>query len=164
MPEVKHKPILDRGEGNHRRRERLAKIKKGPGTFIYDGEMCVSIWEPTVMLVGRDVAVFNADSMPAMDASGRQIFEKAGSPMRDDKGRPVLGGPPKKTKKKLTTFVVWGVSFPAGEPVEVTDPTLALKLRCLGGFTEIEPGEADPEDIAPKKRGRKPNGTVTAEA
>lgn len=151
-----------RGDGNETRKKRLEKIKKGPGVFVYTGEAVDHEWEPTVLKVGRNVPVFNAHGMPVLDASGRQVFEKQGRIVRDEKGNPVLGGEPKKTTKKIETYSIRGVDFPEGEKIAVSDPSLALKLRCLGFFEEIE--EESAKLPAPKPRGPKAQRLAKAEA
>lgn len=169
-----------RGEGMQRRRDRLAKIKKGPGWFVYTGDAVATEYSPTPLLYGKQVPVLLENGMPAIDGSGRQIFEVAGSAVRDSVGRPMLGGPPKVTRHEIATYKLRGVSFPKGEPVRVDDEDLALKLRCLGKviFEEVEPVQVEeaegdelppePEPVAeaapvplpaveqPKKRGGRP--------
>ena len=146
--------IKDRSEENKSRKLRQAKLERGPGVFVYDGGAFDTAAIPTYLKVGREVPAFDANSMPVVDAAGRQVYERAGALVRDAKGQPVLGGVPELRHIELDVVVVRGVSFPRGEAVEVPDDSLALKLRGMDGFREIEPGE----EPVPKKRGRKPKG------
>lgn len=165
--------ILDRGEGNAKRKERLARQKKGPGVFVYDGSGCDTVWHPTPVLVGKSEALLDSSGMPAIDSSGRQIFKPAGQYKRDKQGKIIMGGVPRVERVPLDVFKLRGVEFPAGVPVRVEDGQLALKLRCMGCFEEVDEAalaDPDPEDLepagdppsdvpaaelAPKKRGRK---------
>lgn len=152
MPEIK-----DRGEGNAKRKERLAKQKKGSGTFVYNGEAVDTEWIPTIKLMGRQVPELNDAGMPVLDGSGRQMFKPAGTPVYDDKGQPMFGGPPKVVTHKIEVFKLRKMEFPAGKPVFVGDSALALKLRCMGCFEEVEHIDEAAKDSpaeAPKKRGR----------
>ena len=147
--------ILDRGEGNAKRKERLARQKKGPGVFAYDGSGFDTEWIPTPRVTGDQEAVLGEDGMPALDGSGRQIFKPAGQFIRDKQGRLVMGGIPKVKRTPIEVFKLRGVSFPAGKEVVVDDPTMALKLRCMPCFEEREMGairvetEPDEEVVAP---------------
>lgn len=143
-------PILKRNRANRNQGLRLAQMKTGPGTFVYDGGHCVVEHEPTIKLVGKKEPVFDSDGAPMVDAQGRLIYKKAGRPALTPEGRPILGGVPKAKRIELSTYKLRGVEFPKGVPVDVDDEDLALKLRCLGAVREIEEGEA----AAPKKRGR----------
>jgi hypothetical protein len=161
--------ILDRGEGNAKRRERLARQKKGPGVFVYNGKAFDTEWHPTPLLVGKDEPVLDSGGYPVLDSSGRQVFKPAGQYKRDSKGHIVMGGVPRVEAKPLPVFVVRGIEFPAGKKVAVDDPSLALKLRCLGMFDEAEADEADDEipahiaaDALKKRPGRKPKAQATA--
>lgn len=151
MP-FKEKPKRD--EENAKRKQRLAKIKRGPGVFVYDGSHYDTNWIPTVKMTGREVPVLDGSGFPVMDGSGRQVYQRAGTPVRDDKGRPVLGGEPKVERIRLETVKIWGVDFPEGVPVEVKDTSLALKLRCLTAFEEIEPKAEEPIEKPKRKPGR----------
>ena len=163
--------IRDRGEGNEKRKDRLAKLKKGPGVFVYDGLGFDVEAIPTVLKIGRNVPVLDSEGMPVVDDSGRQVFEKQGKIVRDSKGQPVLGGVPKIKKTPLDVFEVRGMKFPKGEPVEVKDPSIALKLRCLERFEEVEAievveADGDEFEATPKKRGKpgpKPKSKPEAE-
>ncbi len=126
--------------GHKTREQRLAKLKKGPGVFVYDGKGHDVDYVPTILRTGRKEAMLDAEGAPVVDGSGRQVFQKAGVPVLDDHGKPKLGGPPKIVKKPLDVFDVRGVKFHAGEPIVVDDPSLALKLRCMHVFDEVEPG------------------------
>ncbi len=157
--------IKDRDDENKSRKLRKAKIKRGPGVFVYDGSLIDTEWVPQALRMGKNVAVLDANGMPVLDATGRQIFEKSGAPVRDEKGQPVLGGEPKVVKHPIEVYKLWGVEFPAGKEVVVDDPTLAAKLRGMDGFDEVEgaalevveegtekPAESEPRFF--KKRGR----------
>jgi len=151
--------ILDRDEGNARRKDRLAKQKKGPGVFVYSGEAHDTEWVPTILTVGKRTPVLDDRGLPIVDRSGRQVYERAGAVVQDDKGRPVMGGTPKVKRISLDVLTVRGVAFPAGKKVVVDDHALALKLRCMSHFEEVDADAAEVEakDEAPAKpkRGRK---------
>jgi hypothetical protein len=143
----------------------MAGVKKGPGVFVYDGTQQDTEAVPTPLLKGRNVPVLDGDGVPVVDGAGRQLFERAGDIVRDEKGRPVMGGKPKATKTAMSTLVLWGVEFPAGKTIEVPDAALALKLRCHPCFKELEAVELIECDVdaaqlealgklEPKKRGR----------
>jgi hypothetical protein len=157
--------IRDRSENNKTRKGRLANVKRGPGVFRFLGGIDVA-YVPTYLLHGRKEAVFSANGLPVVDSSGRQVYERSGSIVRDERGQPVLGGEPKRVETPITEIELRGLRFVEGEPVEVTDATLALKLRGMNSFEEIEPGEVIGEPK--RKRGRprkaKPEGeSVDAE-
>ena len=154
---MKAKPSRD--EENKTRKQRLAQVKRGPGVFVYDGTAVDSQWEPTPLRAGKKEPMFADDGMPILDSIGRQQYRKAGELIRGKDGKPIMGGPPKKTTTPIDVRTVWGMDFPAGKAVVVADPVLARKLRCLGCFDEVEEeGEAKaaPAKTAPAKRGRKP--------
>jgi len=138
-----------RGEGNATRRDRLAKLKHGPGVFVYDGGGFDTECIPTPKKHGKKTPVLSDDGMPVLDQSGRQVFERAGTLVRDMSGRPVLGGEPKVNRIPLEVLKVAGIALPTGEPVKVDDATVALKLRCMSLVKEIEPGT----ESEPAKRG-----------
>ncbi len=145
--------MAGRGEGNARRRDRLAKIKKGPGVFVYDGSAMDTESIPTPLLTGRKTPLFDASGLPALDRAGRQIYSSAGEPVRNPlTGAIVMGGVPKLVHHPVAVYTIREHEFPKGEPIEVHDDELALKLRCLSCFTEVE---ADETAEAPKRR-RKP--------
>jgi hypothetical protein len=165
--------ILDRGEGSAKRKERLARQKKGPGVFVYNGKGFDAEWHPTPLLVGKDEPVLDAGGMPVLDAVGRQVFKPAGQYKRDSKGHIVMGGVPRTEKKPIAVFELWGVKFPAGVAVSVEDPALALKLRRLAVFEEVEELEEPVSDELPahvaaaalkKRPGRKPKAAAQIEA
>lgn len=155
----KSRPILrraaeaSRDEDNQTRKQRLADVAKGPGVFVYDGSAVDTIATPTPKLSDGRRPVFNEHGMPVMDRANRQVFEPSGVPLRDADGTPVMGGAPKIERVPIDVRNVWGVSFPKGEEVQVDDPRLARKLRCLPEFGEVVGYEDAPAD-APKKRGR----------
>lgn len=142
-------------EGN--RRERLKQLKKGPGVFVYDGSAVDTEWTPTMLLTTEKEPVFKDDGTPSLDRSGRVIMKPAGQPVYGDDGQPKMGGKPKVKTLSVDVYRLWGVEFPKGEPVKVDSPKLALKLRCMPCFEEVEEG------AAPKKRGR-PKKQEQAEA
>jgi len=145
--------IKDRTDGSMKRKERLARLKHGPGTFAYNGRVSDVAWVPTVKLSGREEPVFDDDGLPRSDSSGRQIYKPAGIPVLDDEGRPVLGGPPKVVLTPMQVFNLRGIDFPAGQPVSVTDPALALKLRGMDCFDELDEGVvAEPYEERPNDR------------
>src|SRR5690348_1242330 len=104
--------ITDRGEGNRKRKDRQAQLKKGPGVFVYDGKALDHSCEPTPLLTSGKQPVFDASGMPVADRSGRQVYERAGQFVRDNKGNLVLGGPPKISTKPIATWTIGGVDFP----------------------------------------------------
>ena len=135
-----------------RHHERLSQVSSAPGTFVYDGSHVAVEHSPTAMRVGKDVPILDADGMPVV-IKGVQQFQPAGQFVRGSDGNPVLGGKPKETRIKLTTKTVFGVEFPEGKPVVVTDRALAQKLRCLSGFSEVEAaGEAEVSSEGEEKR------------
>jgi len=123
-----------------RRHERLAKIKEGPGMFVYDGSSEIEEHTPTPMKTGKQEPVYDSNGVPLTDDSGRQIYQRPGKVVVDAQGRAVMGGPPKIERKKLDTRVLWGVEFPKGKEVVVDNIDLAIKLRSTYGFKEVEPG------------------------
>lgn len=157
--------IKERGEGFAKRKDRLAKLKRGPGVFVYDGSFCSVEHIPTPMLTGHKEPVLDANGMPVTDAVGRQVYQPAGRVKTGQDGRPIMGGIPKVKKTPADSWTVRGKVFPAGEQVVVDNPSLALKLRGMDGFEEIE-GEAvaietagdasDEKEDKPKRRGRPP--------
>lgn len=142
--------ILDRGEGHAKRSERLAKQKKGPGVFVYLGTAMAIEETPTPLLTDEKKPVFTEDGMPAFDAAGRQVFKPAGIPQRDSRGHIIMGGVPKRKEVKLDPYVLRGVSFPSGKPVKVDSAALALKLRCMAHFEEVDASVAKAEAPAEK--------------
>lgn len=144
--------IVERGEGNAKRKERLAQINKGPGTFVFLGGFDTE-FQPTILKTGKNVPVLDEQGLPVVDQVGRQVFKPAGTPVYDDAGKPVLGGPPKVVKHELKQMTVRGVTFVKGKPTKVTDKTLALKLRCMQSFEEVDEksGSEKAEKAEPKK-------------
>jgi hypothetical protein len=153
-----------RDEENRSRKMRLAKVRRGPGVFVYAGGAFDVAAIPTVKLAGKNEPVFDGDGLPVTDSSGRQVFQKRGTPIRDRNGVPVLGGPPKMERIELEVFAFRGIEFPRGEAVEVDDESIALKLRLFPFMGESEKGQdvaglvsevsESIEAPAPKKRGR----------
>lgn len=172
-----------RGEGNETRRKRLAKLKAGPGYFVYKGGFFHVNTIPTPRLYGRKTAMFDAAGMPIVDASGRQQYQRAGAIVYDLSGRPVMGGKPKVEKTELDAYTLRGVTFARGEPVYVSDEDMARKCRCLSILEEVEPVEIVEQDespaadvgeasraapveapaVAPKRRGRPPKAAAKQE-
>ena len=123
---------------------RLAAISKDLGTFVYDG-LGVSVeHSPTPLKSGKKDPVFDERGAPVIDRDGNQMFETPGRIRKDSNGNVILGGPPKEERVVMTSRTVFGVEFPAGKPVVVTDLALAQKLRCLHGFSEIVKAPEDP--------------------
>lgn len=136
--------ILARDEEHAKRRQRLAKQKKGPGVFVYDGSAVDTESIPTILTLGKDTPVFDAHGVPRIDSTGRQIFDRQGTPVLVN-GRPQLGGEPRVNRKPIEIFKLWGQEFPKGKAVEVDNDSLALKLRMLPFFEEVE-GEKKSEE------------------
>lgn len=144
--------IIERGEGSAKRRERLAQLKRGAGTFVYLGGHDVE-FQPTPLKIGRNEPLLDESGMPVVDGTGRQVFKPAGGIARDSTGKPMLGGDPKVVRHKLDELNVRGVVFPKGKPVKVEDAALALKLRCMQSFEEVE--EKSPKADKPKDEPKK---------
>jgi hypothetical protein len=145
---------LDRSEGNQRRTDRLKQLKKGPGTFVYTGGEFDSVSTPTMLLSdGKSQPVFNPDGSLVFDAAGRQVFQRIGTPVKDEKGNIVLGGVPKVERIPITTYELQGVKFPQGVEVRVKNPALALKLRGMDHFEEVEASESKPASFLQEKQG-----------
>lgn len=158
-----HEQITDRDEDNRKRKQRLAKIKRGPGTFVYNGGFEDVHHEPTPLLRGKREPAFNADDSLKVDRSGRQVFERQGTPKRDESGKIILGGVPKETRTPIDAITIRGIVLPKGEPVRVDNVATALKLRCMGGFTELDDDEA-PGPVAPKRGRGRPRKQTEAKA
>ena len=170
---------LARDEDNKRRRDRMKSVKKGPGVFVYDGSWNDTEWHPTYLRTGKQVAAMAPDGMPLIDAQGRQVYQSAGQIVRDSKGNPQFGGEPvEKLIPKDEVTIQAGpekpsggyarVTLKAGVPVRVKDEHVAMKLRRMDGFDELEGEElkafeesekAEPVAIDKPKRGR-PRKTV----
>jgi hypothetical protein len=131
------------------RKSRQAKLKQGPGTFKYLGGAFDTESTPTILKTSKKAPAIGDDGMPLYDRASRAVMVPAGAPVRDERGNPVLGGPPKIKKVELKTCVVRRKEFPLGKPVEVTDESLALKLRGLKTF----------EEVGAKQKGRKSEGS-----
>jgi hypothetical protein len=129
------KPTRD--EENKTRHQRMAGLKRGPGKFKYVGGLFDTEAKPTILTYGRNVMDMDEAGLPKLDASGRPMTKKLGTPILDHEGKPQLGGVPVLKKTKLETVKVRGVEFAKGTVVEV-DASLALKLRCMQGFAEVE--------------------------
>jgi hypothetical protein len=141
--------IQDRSEGNERRRDRVAKLDKGPGVFVYDGSAVDHEWTPTPKLIGEGVAKLDGNGLPVIGKDGRQVFEDPNKIERDAKtGAVVMGGAPKKKDIPIAVYKLRGIEFPKGKPVEV-DATLALKLRGMNGFEEVKPEAKKPKADKP---------------
>lgn len=82
------------------RDEKVAKLKVGPGVFVYDGK-----------------------ALDHVDAKGK-----------GHDGRPAIV----QAREPMKVRSVRGVDFEAGKPVEVADAELALKLRGMAHFEEVE--------------------------
>jgi hypothetical protein len=120
------------------RKENLAKLKKGPGVFVYEGGAYDTECVPTLLRRTKSEPKFDDQGMPVLDRAGRQLYEKTGDVIRGSDGKPVLGGPPKIVKKEFDPYAVSGGLFHKDKPVTVGDPRLALKLRGLACFKEVE--------------------------
>lgn len=142
-----------RGDGMATRRERLAKIKKGPGVFVYEGGACAKEFIPTVKRIGRKEPLLDQNGYPVVDSSGRQIYQPSGQPVREN-GIPVLGGIPKVENRPLDFLTIQGVKLNRGVPVFVSDEVVAVKMRCMAFVKEIDKMPETTEEEAPKKRGR----------
>jgi|WetSurMetagenome_2_1015567.scaffolds.fasta_scaffold40789_3 hypothetical protein len=139
--------IRDRDEGYARRRDRLAMLKKGPGTFIYNGNAKDVESVPTPKLTGRDTPALDDGGMPILDAAGRQVFQPAGRHALNEDGSVILGGVPKLIHHPIEVFKIRGYEFSSGKPTNVNDASLALKLRGMDCFEEVEPGARAKNDV-----------------
>jgi hypothetical protein len=113
--------ILDRTDDNKTRKGRIAKFKRGPGVFVYDGGETDTESEPTPK--------FMPNGKPDMDHNGKQK----------------MGGPPILHTIPIDTYVLQGIEFPKGVPVAVKLDALALKLRGMSSFDEVS------AETAPKR-------------
>jgi hypothetical protein len=135
------------------RKARQAKLKTGPGTFKYIGGEFDTHAEPTVLKTSKRAAKLDENGAPVFDRAGRAVMEPAGTIVRDDRGNPMLGGPPIVSRKERDPYVVRRIEFPKGKAVLVEDESLALKLRGMECFEEVG-----------AKRGKKAaDGEATAE-
>ena len=148
--------ILARDPDNRTRDMRLGKMGRGPGVFVYDGGRYVVEHSPTVLLTKKKQIRTDEDGAPVQDSSGRLVYDPAGQPVLDHDGiTPRMGGKPKAQRIELAELVVWGVKFPKGKHVKVSDAALALKLRCLGVREVGAAGEAAEVDEPVSGRERK---------
>lgn len=139
------------------RKSKQAKLKQGPGVFTYIGGAFDTEWIPTVLKTSKQEAAVSDDGSPIYDRAGRPVMVPAGRVVRNDKGEPMMGGPPKVVRNELKTYTLRKIEFPKGEPVEVFDEALALKLRGLDCFDEAEDEieDAEPGKQKSKKQKRK---------
>ena len=157
------------------RKSRQADFKKGPGWFVYKGGAFDTEWIPQPLRRTRPEPKLDELGNVIMDSQGNAIMEQVGS-FVIVRGKVVMGGPPKVVRTEFKDWKVGGVVFKRGEPTRVEDKRLALKLRGMEQFEEVEAiqietePEADPEDIeaapepAPKKRGRPAKAKAEASA
>jgi hypothetical protein len=102
------------------------------------------------MTTGKNEPVLDASGLPVTDKAGRMVFQPSGQIVRNADGSPKLGGIPKLIRHKIETLVLRGVSFPKGKPVLVEDEVLAVKVRGMDCFKEVE-GEEKKGPGRPKK-------------
>jgi hypothetical protein len=150
--------ILTREDEFRTRKGRQKELKRGPGTFVYDGSHLETHWTPTVLRRGKSEPKFTDEGEVAVDSEGEPIYERPGKVVTDMNGRPVLGGPPKVSKVEVSTKKIRGLSFPKGKPVFVRDAAFALKLRGMDGFEEVEGDEPKAEKSKRGKKSDKPEG------
>jgi hypothetical protein len=130
--------IRDRDEENARRKNRLAQLKKGPGTFVYDGSCSVGEAIPTPLLIGRETPEFDSSGIPVVDSAGRQVMRPGGQHDKNEDGTTKYGGVPKVVMHPIEVYKIRGYEFPAGKSVFVGETGLARKLRGMDGFEEVE--------------------------
>lgn len=106
--------ILDRTDENKTRKGRREKFKRGPGWFVYDGSET------------------DTESIP------QPKFMHNGKPDLDHNGKQKNGGPPLLKLIPIETYVLQGHEFPKGVPVRVELDALALKLRGMNAFVEVD--------------------------
>lgn len=140
-----------RDEDNNTRKKRQAQLARGPGWFVYDGSHFDTEHIPTPLLSGGKEVQLGEDGLPVVDAAGRAVYKPAGVPVIDIHGKVVMGGTPKVVRHAKSVTRLRGYEFKEGEKVYVADRALALKLRGMPGFEEVE-GEAPPADDSPKSR------------
>lgn len=131
-------------------------MKRGPGTFVYEGGHYAIEHTPTIKRFTREEPVVDDDGEIAIDGNGNPIMRNVGGIVRDHKGNHMLGGKPKVERVEAEHFALWGQTFERGVPTYVGDPALALKLRCHGacrelGDDEIEAAPGDDEAVPPKR-------------
>lgn len=154
--------------------ERLSKFKQGEGYFVYLGGACDTEAIPGVPLMGKDGhQVTTVPLITVQDENGQPVT--VADPKGGGKAKPVWKKAPefRRTEIKVYKFRLPGVDaewsdeaksfvpklgadgkapqlwleMPIGKVVFVSDPTLALKLRRMKFFKEVD-GEEKP---APKK-------------
>jgi len=141
-------PILNRDDENKSRKGRVARYKKGPGSFRYLGTDVFFEHHPTILRKGRNVASIGANGEAVVDASGELVHENPNAPELTMDGRTQMGGPPTVVAvPSPDSRTLWGKTFWTGQVVFVDSPELAHKLRCLPSFEEVE-GVAAPEALA----------------
>ncbi len=150
-------------------KERLQKVKQGAGTFVYQGGACDTEAVPGEPLIGKDGhQVVTVPLITVQDADGKSVT--VADPKGGGKGQPVWKKAPKfiRTEMKVFKMAVPGVvgeivdgvmvakplhdgtvpalflEFEKGKSVHVADSRMALKLRCLKFFKEVD-GGAEPE-------------------
>lgn len=143
--------MADRGEGSQTRAQRLSRVKRGPGVFVYNGEGMDHESKPTIMKRGREEPVFGADGSMVLDVAGRQVKQAIGEPVRNERGELMMGGAPIVERKPVPVFRFVNHQFKAGEPVAVRDESLALKLRSMGCFEEVDPSAIEKPKAKAKK-------------
>jgi hypothetical protein len=129
--------ITSRDEDNNTRKKRQAQLKRGPGVFVYDGSLEDTVSHPMPLLTGDRDVVLDDKGFPVTDRAGRVSYKPAGRVVVDTAGRPVMGGAPRIERNAMETVTIRDVVFAAGKPVKV-DASLALKLRGMPGFAEVE--------------------------
>ncbi len=119
-----------------------AELKKGSGAFVYVGGAI-----DTEFIPGKQ----------ATDDYGNKIFNKKTR-------KPVWEKEPKLLKKEVETFKLRGYEFPKGEHVVVGDAAIALKLRALECFEELEAVEVVEEggEVPKKRRSKKSEAEVAS--
>lgn len=145
--------IRDRDEENRTRSQRIKNFKRGPGYFKYIGGGVDVECIPTPKLIGKMVPDIDKDGVPRTDPSGRQIMKRAGGYVTDDEGRIVMGGEPKRIEHPIEVYELAGFKLPIGKPVFIDDKRIALKLRGMDFFVEVEAPEQI--KIAPKQKSAK---------
>jgi hypothetical protein len=142
------------------RRARRKLLKKGSGTFVYQGGQFVVTQKPTI-LRERIRVPKEINGEVQLDALNRIVYEHVfGEPILDHKKQAQMGGPPIYTRTELKELVVRDVKLPKGEPVFVANEETALKLR---GMDHVEEVEDEAQEEAPKHRGRRGRTEKTEE-
>lgn len=163
--------------------QRLAKVKKGPGTFVYLGGACDTEAIPGIPAMGKDGhQLRSVVFMTVEDEDGKKV--QVIDPKSSEKGELVWLKAPRFVRREIEPYKlripgVEGVydadakgyvakkgpdgkdrplflELPKGKPVKVSHPNLAIKLRCLKFFEEVEADEKPVETKpAPKAKGEK---------